>query len=89
MAFASAKCLDARDIVGVTDAQHIPAIAQEARRNVFGERNACCRGIEGDVIVVVDPASGRSRYEMRGKGGKPSGADALHQAAVAAYHGML
>ena len=43
------------EIVGIAHAGHIPSIAHEARSNVFTEGQ---RGVslDGDVIVVVDPA---------------------------------
>src|SRR5205807_4594486 len=42
-------------VVGVADARHVPAVAQEARRHVVAERQ---RGgaLDGDVVVVLDPA---------------------------------
>ena len=43
------------EIVGIAHAGHIPSIAHEARSNVFTEGQ---RGVslDGDVIVVIDPA---------------------------------
>jgi hypothetical protein len=49
------RVLDALDVVGVADPQHVPAVAQEAGRDVFGEGDARV-AFDGDVVVVVDPA---------------------------------
>ena len=76
------RILDAREIVGIADPQHVPVIAEEARRDILGEGDARL-ALDGDVVVVVDPAQ-VVEAEMAGE---RSGlrADALHQAAVAAY----
>ena len=47
--------LDALDVVGVADTQDVPAVSQKSRRDVL------CKGdarftLDGDVVVVVDPA---------------------------------
>src|SRR5262249_1489181 len=47
--------LDAVDVVGIANADHIPPVAQEARGDVLGEGNAGVT-LDGDVVVVVDPA---------------------------------
>ena len=73
--------LDALDVVGVADPQDVPAVSQKSRLDVL------CKGdarvpLDGDVVVVVDPAkvveaqvTGQRRCFRR---------DALHQAAVSA-----
>ena len=73
--------LDAIDVVGVADPQHVPAVRQEPRRDVLGERDARV-AFDRDVVVVVDPAeiveaqvAGQRRRFRR---------NALHHAAVSA-----
>src|SRR5262245_10588448 len=74
---------DAIQVVGVADPQHIPTIGQEARHDVFSERDARAP-LDRDVVVVVDPAEvvetkvagQRSRFRSH----------ALHQAAVTANY---
>ena len=75
------RLLDALQIVGIADPQHIPMVSEEARGDIFGKRDAGL-AVDGDVIVVVDPAQiiqGEMAGERRGLR-----ADAFHQAAVAA-----
>ena len=76
------RVLDPLEVVGVADPQHVPAIAEKARRDVLGEGEARV-AFDGDVVVVVDPAQ-VVEAEMPGQRGRLR-ADALHQAAVAAY----
>ena len=76
------RVLDALDVVGVADAQHVPAIAQEAGGDVLGEGDARV-AFDRDVVVVVDPAE-VVEAEMAGQR-RRFRADALHHAAVAAY----
>ena len=66
---------------GIADPQHIPMVGEEARGDIFGKGDAGI-AVDGDVIVVVDPAQ-IIQGEMAGE---RSGlrADAFHQAAVAA-----
>ena len=68
-------------IVGVADAEDVPAVAEEARGHVFAEGQ---RGValDGDVVVVVDPAE-VGELEVPGQG-RGLAADAFHHAAVAA-----
>ncbi len=47
--------LDAIDVVGVGDPQHVPAVGQKTGRDVFGEGDAGV-AFDGDVVVVLDPA---------------------------------
>src|SRR5215510_2118267 len=47
--------LDARDVVGITDTQDVPAVRQKSRRHVLCKGDACLT-FDGDVVVVVDPA---------------------------------
>src|SRR5262245_29886630 len=47
--------LDTIEIVGVTDTQDVPAVPEEAGRDVLGEREAGLP-FDRDVVVVVDPA---------------------------------
>src|SRR5262249_4458555 len=47
--------LNTLDVVSVADTQHIPSVGKKSCLNVFGEGDA--RGaLDGDVVVVVDPA---------------------------------
>ena len=68
-------------IVGVGDVLHRPAVAGEPGRHVLGERQAG-GALDGDLVVVVDPAQIGQLQVPGQRGGL--GADALHQAAVAA-----
>src|SRR5215510_3048184 len=73
---------DAVDIVRVADAQHVPPISEEAGSNIL------CKGyarvpFDRDVIVVPNPAE-VVESQMRRERCR-FGADALHQAAVAAH----
>src|SRR5262245_30705880 len=71
--------LDAIDIVGITNAQNVPPVAQEPGRYVLGEGDTCV-AFDGDVVVVVDPAEivepqvGGQRRRFR--------RDALHHAPI-------
>ena len=42
-------------VVGVADALHVPAIGEEARRDVVAERQIRM-SFDGDAVAVVDPA---------------------------------
>src|SRR5262245_16296747 len=74
---------DALEVVGGADPQHVPIVSQEARHDVFRERDARAP-LDRDVVVVVDPAEvietkvagQRSRFRSH----------ALHQAAVTANY---
>ena len=73
--------LDALDVIGVADAQNVPAVSEESRSDVFGE---CDTGVafNGDVVVVPDPAK-VIEAKMAGQRGSLR-CDAFHHAAVAA-----
>src|SRR5262249_19526751 len=47
--------LDAIEVIGVANAQHIPPITEEAGGDILAEGDACI-ALDGDVIVVIDPA---------------------------------
>src|SRR5262249_14497050 len=47
--------LDALPVVGVADAQDVPPICEKPRRDVLGEGDVGVT-LDGDVVVVVDPA---------------------------------
>jgi len=68
-------------IVGVGDVLHRPAVASEPGRHVLGERQTG-GALDGDLVVVVDPAQVGQLQVPGQRGGL--GTDALHQAAVAA-----
>src|SRR6516164_6709111 len=74
--------LDAFEIVGIADPQHIPMVGEKARGDIFGKRDAGL-AVDGDMIVVVDPAQ-IIESKMAGERGRLR-ADALHQATVAAH----
>src|SRR5262249_54098246 len=44
-----------REAVGGADAQHVPAVSQKARLDVLGKGETRFP-LDGDVVVVVDPA---------------------------------
>ena len=68
------------EVVGVGDVLHRPAETGEAGRHVLAEREAG-GALDGDLVVVVEPAQVRQLEVPGERGGL--GADALHQAAVA------
>src|SRR4029077_12225129 len=74
------RLLDALQIVGIADPQHIPMVSEEARGDIFGKRDAGL-AVDGDVIVVVDPAQ-IVEGEMAGERGRLR-TDAFHHATVA------
>ena len=69
------------EVVRVTDPDHVPAVADESRRHVVGVGQFGV-SLDGDVVVVVDPAE-VGQLEVAGKGGRLA-ADPLHEAAIAA-----
>ena len=52
------------EIVGVADAQDIPAVAEKTRGDIFGEGEPGI-AFDGDLVVVVDPAQIRKREMAR------------------------
>ena len=76
------RALDALDVVGIADPQDIPAVAEEAGRDILGERDVGL-AVDRDAIVVVDPAQVIER-QMAGERSGLRG-DALHHVAVAAH----
>src|SRR5215471_7935523 len=75
------RILDVLEIVRIADAEHVPAICQEAHRDFLGEGDARV-ALDGDVIVVVDPAEVVER-KMAGERGCLR-SNAFHQATIAA-----
>src|SRR4029077_20483658 len=75
------RVLDSLEVIGVADPQDVPAIAEKAGGDILGEGEARV-ALDGDVVVVVDPAE-VIEAEMPGERGRLR-ADALHQAAVTA-----
>ena len=75
------RVFDALHVVGVAHAQHIPAIGEEPGRDVLRERQVGA-AFDGDAVVVPDPAEA-IQAQVAGER-RSLGADALHQAAVAA-----
>ena len=47
--------LDAIDVVRIADSQDVPSICKESCGDIFSEGQACV-ALDGDVVVVVDPA---------------------------------
>src|SRR5262249_42323668 len=73
--------LNAFDIVGVTDAQDVPTVTQKPGCNVLSESDARI-ALDGDVVVVVDPAKIiETQVTGQGRGFR---CDAFHHAAIAA-----
>ena len=75
------RVLDAIDVVGVADPQHVPAVGEESGGDIFGEGDAGV-AFDGDVVVVVDPAE-VIEAQMAGQRGRFR-RNALHHAAIAA-----
>ena len=68
-------------VVGVADVQHVPAIGEEARRDIVAEGQVGV-SLDGDAVAVVDPAQ-VAEHLMAGERGRLA-RDALHHVAVAA-----
>jgi hypothetical protein len=68
------------EVVGVLDADDVPAVGLEPLANVLAERELR-RALDGDLVVVVDPAEVRE-LQVPGQRGGLAG-DALHHAAIA------
>ncbi len=75
--------LDVVRIVPVHAADHAPAVALEAGRDVLGEPSAHL-AVDGDAVVIIE-ADQLAQPQGAGQGGRFVG-DALHQAAVAHHH---
>src|SRR6185295_7474351 len=72
---------DSVNVIGIADAQDVPAVSEKARGNVLGEGDV--RGpFDADVVVVPDPAE-IIQTEMTGEGGS-FGSHAFHHATVTA-----
>ena len=69
-------------VVGVADPLHVPAIGEEARRNVVAEGEIGV-AFDRDAVAVVDPAQIAEHQMARERGGFAG--DALHHVAVAAH----
>ena len=69
-------------VVGVADLLHVPAIGQEARRDVVAEGEIGV-AFDRDAVAVVDPAE-VAEHQVAGERGGLAG-DALHHVAVAAH----
>src|SRR5262249_48552602 len=76
------QCLfDPVDVICVSDAKSVPAVAQKSGRDVLGKGDARI-AFDRDVIVVVDPAKVVQGEMARQR--RRFGSHALHHAAVAA-----
>jgi len=74
------RAVEHLEIVGVPHARDVPAVGDEARRHVLGEREARAP-LDRDPVVVVDPAEVR-QAEVAGER-RGLRRDPLHHAAVA------
>ena len=72
---------DRRHVVGVGDAQHLPAVGEEPGGDLLAEGEFGV-ALDGDGVVVVDPTKVRQTQMPGDRGGL--GGDALHQVAVRA-----
>ena len=70
--------LDAIEIVGIADAQHVPAVGQEPRGDVLGEGDVGL-ALDGDVVVVVDPAEVVEARDGRPATPPPSATPSIRQ----------
>ena len=73
--------IDALNVVGVADPQHIPTVREESGGDIFGKRDAGI-AFDGDVVVVPNPTE-VIEAEMACQRGS-FGRDAFHHAAVTA-----
>src|SRR5437868_4860392 len=74
-----ARVFDSANVIGIADAQNVPAVSEKARGYIFSERDVRVP-FDADVIVVVDPAE-IIETEMTGEGGSFR-SNAFHHAAV-------
>ena len=75
------RALEHLQVVGIAHARDVPAVPEEPRRHVVAERQRRV-ALDGDLIVVVDPAQ-VGQLEVPGERGGLAG-DPFHHAAVAA-----
>ena len=78
----SIACANRSVIVGVADALHVPAIGEEARRDIVAE-GEIRMPFDRDAVAVVDPAK-IAEHLMTGERGRFA-RYALHHVAVAAH----
>src|SRR6476660_5126874 len=72
---------DSVNLIGIADAQDVPAVGEKTRGHVFGERDVRVP-FDADVVVVPDPAE-IIQTEMTGERGS-FGSNAFHHATVTA-----
>src|SRR6478752_4049478 len=75
------RLFDSANVIGVANAQNVPAVSEKARGHVFGECDVRVP-FDADVIVVPDPAE-IIQTEMTGERGS-FGSNAFHHATVTA-----
>src|SRR6476660_10626110 len=75
------RLFDSVNVIGIADAQDVPAVSEKARGHVFGECNIRVP-FDADVIVVPDPAE-NIQTEVTGERGS-FGSNAFHHATVTA-----
>src|SRR5438067_2628307 len=73
------RVFDSANVIGIADAQNVPAVSEKARGYIFGERDVRVP-FDADVIVVVDPAE-IIEIEMTGERGSFR-SNAFHHATV-------
>src|SRR6476469_185526 len=75
------RLFDSVNVIGIADAQNVPAVGEKTRGHVFGERDVRVP-FDADVIVVPNPAE-IIQTEMTGERGS-FGSNAFHHATVTA-----
>src|SRR4029077_8529115 len=75
------RLFDSVNVVGIADAQNVPAVSEKTRGHVFGECDVRVP-FDADVIVVPDPAE-IIQTEVTGERGS-FGSNAFHHATVTA-----
>src|SRR6478672_3112123 len=73
------RLFDSVNVIGIADAQNVPAVSEKTRGHVFGECDVRVP-FDADVIVVPNPAE-IIQTEMTGERGS-FGSNAFHHAAV-------
>src|SRR4029077_11487352 len=75
------RLFDSANVIGVADAQNVPAVGEKTRGHVLGESDVRVP-FDADMIVVPDPAK-IIQTEMTGERGS-FGSNAFHHTAVTA-----
>src|SRR6476619_286341 len=75
------RLFDSVKVIGIADAQNVPAVGEKTRGYIFGECDVRVP-FDADVVVVPDPAE-IIQTEMTGEGGS-FGSNAFHHTTVTA-----